>query len=119
MIQSNFPSWYWHRGLHDAQIISFNFCELEYDYRIKNPIRNYIQIGLDSQGALFDNTIASIKLYNCKATFVDKKFVGFWWKSDNLKETNNKYQLEVVFSNGNEELNYCFIFDYAEIERNV
>lgn len=53
--------WYWDNGLHDADIIECKEFECSYDFKNPNAYRNYLELTIDSNHALWDNTIK--KLY--------------------------------------------------------
>ena len=59
-------SFYWENGLHDADIIDFKEITFNYNVKDKNPIRNCLELIIDSSHALFNTRIKGIKLYNYK-----------------------------------------------------
>ena len=90
------PDWYWTKGLHDAKVINVLFKNIDYEFTKRNPIRNFLDIQLDSQKAMFDTTIKSIKLYNSKIIEGDLDFIGWYWKDDKLIETTKGFELEIT-----------------------
>lgn len=111
------PDWYWSKGLHDAQIISYQTIELDYDYKQKNPYRNCLEIKLNPTHALMDNKVSSIKFYNFKCNNL-QGLKDSWWMEDELTYNNKKYLLLLTTTKLNGELSKIEIFfDSAEVER--
>ena len=64
--QPTTPSWYWELGLHDAKILSATPLELLPDWKSPIPRYNCLEFAIDAQGAMFDQTVRKIALYNYK-----------------------------------------------------
>ena len=65
----NPPEWYWISGLHDACIIGTESFEFPFDYNKfvgeKNIYnRNLITLRINAKGALYDNEVKEIRLFN-------------------------------------------------------
>ena len=65
----NPPQWYWISGLHDACIIGVDLFEFPFDYHKfigeKNKYnRNLITLRINAKGALYDNNVKEIRLFN-------------------------------------------------------
>ena len=65
----NPPEWYWISGLHDACIIGTESFEFPFDYNKfvgeKNKYnRNLITLRINAKGALYDNEVKEIRLFN-------------------------------------------------------
>lgn len=111
------PPWYWTNGLHDAQITSFDVVKLDYDYTLKNPIRNYLQLNLNSKNALFDTSIKAIRFYNFKCDNLNE-FNKTYWLSDELNKVDGKFILKISLTKLNGEFPDVEIkFDDAEVIR--
>ena len=106
------PLWYWEHGLHDAQIISVEFIQLSC-----GPFRNCFKMNLDASGAVYDQTIKSIKLYHCILEKDFQKLSGSYWLQDVLTYENNKYRLALTLEREGEEFIFTVDFDTAEVER--
>lgn len=92
---NNYPEWYWDRGIHDAIILDIQFKELKYDYHSKKPIRNVLIIKLDSNQAMFDDTITSIWFYNTTSSDLNGEYKGWWWILDSISYSpDNKWYLD-------------------------
>ena len=72
------------------------------------PIRNRLQIEIDGTGALFEQNIRTMRLFNCKIKEPEinseelynkmdfDDFCGSWWINDTLNVlSNNRYSLEI------------------------
>ena len=105
---------YWGKGLHDANII--NCKEITFDYNVeeKNPIRNCLELVIDSRHALFDTTIKGIRLYNYKILSDLKNPLNLWWKEDKLETKNNKFILTIF---GHNDEIFIIRFDKGETIR--
>jgi len=117
------PSWYWNKGLHDAEITHIDEIVLPYDYTQKNPIRNCLIIFLNSKNALFDTSVKEIRLYNYKLISPDNKSfcADSWWIADRLTEENGKYILTVSLQNAGsliKKFNLTVRFEKADVIRN-
>ena len=67
----NPPNWYWVNGLHDACIESVEYFEFPFDYNKfvgnKNVYdRNLMLLRINASGALYDQSVKEIKLFNFK-----------------------------------------------------
>lgn len=89
-------TWYWTKGLHDADIIDALETNLEYDYTLKNPIRNCLELIIDSKHAMFETSIKGIKFYNFKILSDLTSPKGIWWLKDELKEVDGKFVLTIT-----------------------
>lgn len=107
-------SWYWDKGLHDADIKDCQEHVLLYNYEEANPIRNYLELTIDSEHALWDNTVKKIKFYNYKIISKLKTAKGIWWLEDSIREENGKYVLTIKGHNKEE---FIVRFDKAEVVR--
>ena len=118
MKQNVSPGWYWHRGLHDARILSTEAVELPYDYTQRDPIRNCFKLHLDPSQALFDTAVKTINLFNYKILRDDTPggLAGCYWKQDSLDFRNGKYRLELTVWNKH-ELRFVIQFGHAEVCR--
>ncbi len=122
-----FPNWYWVRGLHDAKILKINTEISENDVLCANQKREYIELTLDSSGAMFDYNIDKLTLYDCKIIcghFPNCTKEGTWWLSDEIKPTDNgNYILDLkldVFPEDEPHFHehLKFLFSYAKVVRN-
>ena len=111
------PVWYWKNGLHDAVIKNISFVSLNYDFTLKNPIRNYILIELDSNNALFERSIKSIKFFNAKLLSGINEYCGWWWVSDTLEMKKMKYVLEINLATKGQKDKVIINFDDDEVAR--
>ena len=67
----NPPEWYWESGLHDACIIGVDTYEFPFDYNVYSGTKgkydyNALILKIDAEGALYDNRVQEIRLYNYK-----------------------------------------------------
>ncbi len=117
----NCPDWYWVYGLHDAEILQVNELELMPDYKLQPPIRNCLEITLDSRGALFDTSIRKISLYNYKiisGNINDLKEKKIWWIGDTLSCAFNDYLLNIEFEKAKgSRFHFQIKFQNAVVER--
>ena len=114
------PGWYWSSGLHDAVITSFEEQVLEYDHTVSNPIRNCLSLKIDAKGALYDNTMKEIKLYNYKLiTDLGVLNEYNWWLDDNLTKNGYCYTLQIRLElcRGRKETVFSVRFENAEVIR--
>ena len=116
---SNKPDWYWEKGLHDSEIKSISYHQLDYDFTKKNPIYNYILIELDSHNALFDTPVESIKFYNAKHLTQDIDYTGAWWVKDELSVNNGKFVLTIYIQSKKNMDCLQIQFEKAEVIRNM
>lgn len=111
------PDWYWSNGLHDAVIKDYFLVSLNYNYREKNPKRNYFALIIDSSNALWTTSIKMIKFYNVNNSPISIDARGWWWVNDQLEfdVTRNKWKLDICIANSRVCSRWIsFYFDYAE-----
>ena len=95
----NPPEWYWINGLHDAGIVGVEISEFPFDYnkfvREKNKYnRNLLVLKINAKGALYDNSVEEIHLYNYKILTPDISLENrktIWWLADRLIEQDDHY----------------------------
>ena len=95
----NPPEWYWTSGLHDACIIGVELFEFPFDYHKfigeKNKYnRNLITLRMNAKGALYDNDVKEIRLFNYRILTEDISLEGrdkVWWLADRLVDHGNYY----------------------------
>lgn len=112
--------WYWKKGLHDAEIVEVTKHELNYDYTQKNPLRNFLEIKLNGEYAMFDTSISSIRLYNYKIIKMDSDLAflkNSWWIKDSLVEENGKYKITLILRKEKQVCEIIILFDKAEVLR--
>ncbi len=109
------PEWYWNKGLHDAHVVGTSSQVFRYDPILRAS--NYVEIKLDASQAMFDTTIKTIKLYNCKVLTPEFDIEGMWWVRDKLYTSGEKYVLEIELRSLKVQCNYVLRFDYCEVER--
>lgn len=119
---NQFPDWYWKHGLHDAELLSVSKLEFEPDYRMKPCKRNCFEMDLDSKGAIYEQDIQKIALYNYKIKTLEldlNSYKKLWWMGDDIKELDNKkYLSEIEFESDNRErITFIIEFEFAEITR--
>ncbi len=107
-------SFYWQKGLHDAEITDCREITFDYDVKEKNPIRNCLELIIDSTHALYDTTIKVIKLYNYKILSELKNPKKIWWKDDKL-ETKDKNFILTIYGHSHET--FIVKFDKGEVIR--
>ncbi len=124
----NPPEWYWANGLHDAGIIGVETFEFPFDYNKfvgekSKYNRNLLVLKINAQGALYDNSVEEIRLYNYKILTPDISLEGrktIWWLADRLSEQDNHYILEMDlqdFESYSEDFTFKIKFDRAEVKR--
>ena len=123
----NPPDWYWVNGLHDACIVDVEYFEFPFDYNKfdgnKNSYdRNLMLLKINASGALYEQEIKEIKLFNFKITtnieLQGRKKV--WWLADRLSEKDGYYYLEIDlqdFDSFPEDFMLGIKFDRAEVVR--
>lgn len=124
----NPPEWYWVMGFHDAGITAVELFEFPFDYhkfegQKSNHNRNLFKLKIDSKGAIYDNSVKEILLYNYKVltpdiSLEDRKVI--WWLSDRLIENGDYFVLEIDLQNFNsdpENFTYKIKFERAEVIR--
>ena len=124
----NAPEWYWRSGLHDAAIIGVESFEFPFDYNKfvgekSKYNRNLFILKIDAKGALFDNAVKEIRLFNYKIISDSINLEGrkkVWWLSDRLTEENGDYFLEIDlqdFDSFPQEFTFKIKFTRAEVDR--
>ena len=124
----NPPEWYWVSGLHDACIVGVESFEFPFDYNKfvgeKNKYdRNLFAIKINAKGALYDNSVEEIHLYNYKILTPDISLENrktIWWLADRLIEQDDHYLLEIDlqdFDSFPEDFTFKIKFDRAEVKR--
>ena len=124
----NPPEWYWTKGLHDAGIIEVESFEFPFDYNKfigekSNYNRNLLVLKINAKGALYDNSVEEIRLYNYKILTPDISLEGrktIWLLADRLSEQDNHYVLEMDlqdFDSYPEDFTFKIKFDRAEVKR--
>ena len=124
----NPPEWYWISGLHDACIIGTESFEFPFDYNKfvgeKNKYnRNLITLRINAKGALYDNNVKEIRLFNYRILTEDISLKGrdkIWWLADRLVDHGNYYTLEIDlqdFDSDPEEFTLKIKFERAEVDR--
>ena len=107
-------SFYWGNRLHDADILDYKEITFDYNVKERNPIRNCLELVIDSSHALLDTSIKGIKLYNYKILSELKKPRKIWWKEDKLETESNKFIL-TIYGHNNEV--FIVKFDKGEVIR--
>lgn len=117
----NLPEWYWERGLHDARIVFAETLNLSHKYNSKKPYHNCFTFKIDGDGALFEQDITEIKLYNFKiisSPFDISQMQMGWWITDELSENNGYYRLKLEYENKKCKPHKVTItFETAEVTR--
>ena len=124
----NPPEWYWISGLHDACIIGTESFEFPLNYHKfiseKNKYnRNLITLRINAKGALYDNDVKEIRLFNYRILTEDISLKGrdkVWWLADRLVDHGNYYTLEIDlqdFDSDPEEFTFKIKFERAEVDR--
>ena len=99
----NPPEWYWINGLHDACIVGVETTEFTFDYdsfiKEKNKYnRNLMILKIDAKGALYDNSVKEIHLFNYKILSDNISKEGrkqVYWLADRLVDCGKYYTLEI------------------------
>ena len=124
----NPPDWYWVSGLHDACIVDVEYFEFPFDYNKfvgnKNSYdRNLMLLKINASGALYEQDIKEIKLFNFKIITNNIELQGrkkVWWLADRLTEKDGHYYLEIDlqdFDSYPEDFTFEIKFDRAEVIR--
>ena len=124
----NPPEWYWINGLHDAGIVGVESLEFPFDYNKfvgekSKYNRNLLVLKINAKGALYDNSVEEIRLYNYKILTPDISLEGrktIWWLADRLSENENHYILEIDLQDFNaypEDFTLKIKFERAEVKR--
>ena len=85
------------KGLHDAEVTHVQKTELVYDVHARDPKRSYLEIGLNSEQALFDVGVCAVRFYNCVIVDGELPAVGDWWQEDTLSEQSRKTIVSMRF----------------------
>ena len=124
----NPPEWYQISGLHDACIIGTESFEFPFDYNKfigeKNKCnRNLLTLKINAKGALYDNEVKEIRLFNYRILTEGISLEGrekVWWLADRLFDHGNYYTLEIDlqdFDSYPEEFTLKIKFERAEVDR--
>ncbi|MBQ4119602.1 MAG: hypothetical protein IJD45_04355 [Clostridia bacterium] len=124
----NPPDWYWVNGLHDACIVDVEYFEFPFDYNKfvgnKNSYdRNLMLLKINASGALYEQDIKEIKLFNFNIITNNIELQGrkkVWWLADRLTEKDGHYYLEIDlqdFDSFPEDFTFKIKFDRAEVIR--
>ena len=124
----NPPQWYWVSGLHDACIIGVESFEFPFDYHKsigeKNKYnRNLITLRINAKGALYDNEVKEIRLFNYRILTEGISLEGrekVWWLADRLVDLGDCYTLEIDLQDFDaypEEFTFKIKFERAEVDR--
>ena len=124
----NPPDWYWVNGLHDACIVDVEYFEFPFDYNKfvgnKNSYdRNLMLLKINASGALYEQDIKEIKLFNFKIITNNIELQGrkkVWWLADRLTKKDGHYYLEIDFQDFDsfpEDFTFEIKFDRAEVVR--
>ena len=124
----NPPDWYWVNGLHDACIVDVEYFEFPFDYNKfvgnKNSYdRNLMLLKINASGALYEQDIMEIRLFNFKIITNNIELQGrkkVWWLADRLTEKDGHYYLEIDlqdFDSYPEDFTFEIKFDRAEVIR--
>lgn len=124
----NPPNWYWINGLHDASIENVEYFEFPFDYNKfngnKNSYdRNLMLLRINASGALYDQSVKEIKLFNYKILTKNIELQGrkkVWWLTDRLTEKDGHFYLEIDlqdFDSFPEDFTFEIKFDRAEVVR--
>lgn len=76
------PEWYWISGMHDACIVGVESFEFPFDYNKfigekSKYNRNLMTLRINSKGAIYDNTVKEIRIFNYKI-LTDDLFCSVW-----------------------------------------
>jgi hypothetical protein len=122
----NLPEWYWVSGLHDACIVGVESLEFPIDNKRpveKNGNRNLVTLKIDAKGAIYDNTVKEIRLFNYEVLSADISLEGrkqIWWLADRLVDHGDYFTLEMDlqdFDSDPEEFIFKIKFERAEVDR--
>ena len=124
----NPPDWYWVNGMHDACIVDVEYFEFPFDYNKfvgnKNSYdRNLMLLKINASGALYEQDIKEIRLFNFKIITNNIEIRGrkkVWWLADRLTEKDGRYYLEIDlqdFDSYPEDFTFEIKFDRAEVIR--
>lgn len=124
----NLPEWYWVNGLHDACIVNVEYFEFPFDYNKfvgnKNSYyKNLMVFKINASGALYDQTVKEIKLFNYKILTENIELQGrkkVWWLADRLTEKEGHYYLEIDLQDIDsfpQDFTFEIKFDRVEVVR--
>ena len=124
----NLSEWYWVGGLHDACIVGVETYEFPFDYNKfigkKNKFdRNLLILKINSKGAIYDNTVREIRLFNYEILTDNISLEGrdkVWWLADRLVDHGNYYTSETDlqdFDSEPEDFTFKIKFERAEVDR--
>ena len=124
----NLPNWYWISGLHDACIVGIETFEFPFDYNKfigeKNKYnRNLMILRINSKGAIYENTVKEIRLFNYKILTEGISLEGrekVWWLADRVVDHGDYYTLEIElqdFDSDPEDFMFKLKFERAEVDR--
>ncbi len=109
--------WYWAKGIHDGVIKNIYSKLLQYDYTDKKPVRNYLEILIDTTNALFDTSIKAIRFYNYKVLNDFEGLQGYWWIKDELTKINDKFKIKIFLGSSKGQQILEIIFEFAKLIR--
>ncbi len=105
------PDWYWKFGLHDARITMLN----EDHHRG----RSYLDIHIDAVGAMFEQDITKIRLYDYKILYpVDLGALeGGYWMTDSIDFLDSgRYHLKAEISCNSDKDLIAFEIRFSDAE---
>ena len=118
---------YWHRGLHDAQIMDIHSGSMTTNYKEKPSLYNYLRLSIDADGAIYDTNVTEITFYNYSAKWKDGRIKDFsfylknWWLGDSLEKGKDKYSLTIylqsIDKNKVSDQTIIIEFEYMEVKR--
>ncbi len=116
---TQFPDWYWRRGLHDAVILAVTERSLTPNYKEKSPQFNCLELEIDCKQAIFEQDVKTIRFYNYKIKSPQADLAGGWWIRDTLRQLpNKKYLLEVELAGTRKKrVDFVVEFQTADIQR--
>ncbi|MBQ8769196.1 MAG: hypothetical protein IJZ15_06105 [Oscillospiraceae bacterium] len=124
----NPPDWYWVSGLHDACIVGVETFEFPFDYNMSikekdKYNRNLMTLRINAKGAIYDNKVKEIRLFNYEVLTEDISLKGrkeVWWLADRLVDHIDYYTLEIDlqdFDADPEDCTFKIKFERAEVDR--
>ena len=115
---SQFPEWYWTRGLHDAEIISFKQMSLSTDWKSKNPRYNCLEICFNSSGAMTKLKRIEFYNYSLKMEFDINTIEKPWWMGDNLTRlADGRFLLDITVEDAKGKKHFFSVsFEDIEVE---
>lgn len=113
MIQNNAN---WVQGLCDSEIIDIRKEDYIYDYRQKTPIRNMLELIIDSNQAMSGTYVKSIRFYNYKIISGGEEIIHSWWYKDEISENNGLKKLVLTLRHSKDKCSeFVVTFDKVEI----